>query len=93
MSSQVPLFGVASWPADLRHAILLGSATAATFVLAEVVPQLDGAWLLLVQGVALVVLAVTTPLVQGYGLGQPPTRPAASTTVRGEVLAEPEDVP
>lgn len=72
---------VSRWSPATRHAVLLALVTAVTYVTSVVVPQMDGTWLLVVEGACLVAGAVLTPLVQGYGAGQPPV-PRAIPPIR-----------
>ena len=80
---------VSRWSPATRHAILLALATAVTYVTSVVVPQLDGSWLLIVQGVCLVAGAVLTPMVQGYGWDgwKPPQPDQAQLRLTSRVAA------
>lgn len=60
-----------TWPAPLRHLILLTAALLLSWAATDVVPALQGqtGWGALLAGALAALLAVLTPLVQSYGVG------------------------
>lgn len=62
---------MSTWPAPLRHLILLTAALLLSWGTTDVVPALQGqtGWGALLAGLLAALLAVATPLVQSYGVG------------------------